>query len=427
MSLWVPFFNIGFIALLLYFCRERGDLKRFYWTAALLKVLAGISVGIMYWYYYRLGDTIGFWKDAHVLAAFARNNFAAYVKFLWNENSQPEIFQSLIFQEYRSLLMVKIVSIFSLLAMNNYWIISIYLSVISFFGSWYLIKIIQKNFREILPGSVFSFLFLPSVVFWSSGLIKESVAMGALFFISGIFIKLWRTDKFKWWEITLAITACLLVWKLKYYYAAVFFLIAFTSLVYKLLLSQRVQHCALIMKIFLWLLILLIPVFIAVNAHPNFRTSRILNVVVENYRAFISFSARGDAIKYSNLEPTIGSVLTNAPTALVSGLYRPFFWEASNPLQVLMSLENVLLLILTVVVILKLKIRNVAQHRLLTFTVLAYIIVLTIFITLSTPNFGTLSRYRVSFIPYFVLLLTSVPPASAIFQKTFQRLSGNKS
>jgi hypothetical protein len=426
MSYLIIAVNIVVIFLLVFTFRDRGKLSILYWTGLALKITAGICLGLVYFYYYQVGDTILFARDAKTLAEIGSTDIVTYFGVIADENSQPAILQSLTVHEYRSLLMVKVVSLFSLICANNYWVIATYLSIISFYGSWYFAKTIEKNFPAVLYPVIFGFVFFPSVVFWSSGLIKESLAMGAIFFLSGIFVKLWFRSSLNWVEIILAALSCWLSWKLKYYYTGVFFLAAFVGLTYKLALEKIVEHKSLLIKMLVALLIFSFPVFIAVNAHPNFRPSRILSVVVENYNAFLSLSAQEDVIHFSNLSPTVSSVIENAPKAIVSGLYRPFIWEASTIFQVLVSLENLFLLVVTIFALFSFQHYLKASNWFLSGVVAVYILLLVVLITLSTPNFGTLSRYRISFLPYFILLLTSNPVISRMLEKTFRYLVRDK-
>ncbi len=52
-------------------------------------------------------------------------------------------------------------------------------------------------------------------------------------------------------------------------------------------------------------------------------------------------------------------------------------------------------------------------NRLIVMAALVFICVLCIFLALSTPNLGTLSRYRVGFLPFFVLLTLADHPVKA--------------
>lgn len=426
MSNLIVALNVITILFIAYFLREKGRLSLLYWIGFMLKVLAGISVGLIYFYYYKVGDTILFAHDAKILAEVASHNFFGYCKFLVDENSQPEIFNLLASQESRSLLMVKIVSLFSLICADNYWIIATYLSVISFYGAWYFVKAVEKYFPAVLYPAIFAFLFFPSAIFWSSGVIKESLALGGLFFLSGIVVKIWFRSSLNFIEIIVAMISCWVSWKLKYYYAGVFFLVAFTCLMYKLIFEKISGRRPILIKGLIALIVFAAPVLIAINAHPNFRPSRILSVVVENYNAFVSYSAPEDVIRFPDLSPTISSVIENSPKAILSGLYRPFIWESSTIFQLIISLENLFLLLLSIIALFSFRQYMKSSQWFLSGAVIAYILLLVVLITLSTPNFGTLSRYRISFIPYFVLLLAANPAVSRILEKTFSHLVRDK-
>jgi len=119
-------------------------------------------------------------------------------------------------------------------------------------------------------------------------------------------------------------------------------------------------------------------------------------------------------------------MLRNAPLALFSGLFRPFFWEAQNAFQLLAAFENAVLFLLTIVSIKKLKNLWLSADRLLIFSALAYCILLGVFLALSTPNFGTLSRYRTCFLPFLFFLVSCdnivVNRFSTLMQRSFSRL-----
>jgi hypothetical protein len=130
-------FNILFLGIVAYVFRDRGEMRIFYWPALVVKVLAGIAVGLIYFYYYGVGDTLIFYEDGKILADVARRDFLHYVGFLWNENTDIDLYNQLASQD-RSLFMVKIVSLFSFFTGNNYWLISTYFSILSFFSCWFL-------------------------------------------------------------------------------------------------------------------------------------------------------------------------------------------------------------------------------------------------------------------------------------------------
>ena len=93
----------------------------------------------------------------------------------------------------------------------------------------------------------------------------------------------------------------------------------------------------------------------------------------------------------------------NAPIALFSGLFRPFIFESANLLQYLVAIENLSVLVLLIIGTLKLRFR-VLFHNPYVIAALIYIVSLAILLAYATPNFGTLSRYKAGYWPFFALL-----------------------
>jgi len=162
--------------------------------------------------------------------------------------------------------------------------------------------------------------------------------------------------------------------------------------------------------VLLWFLIFTIPILLVSLLHPNFYYERFMEVVVSSYYEFQAISSPDDLIHYDALDATVLSMLKNSPWALFSGLFRPFITEMSTALQSFIALENLILLTFTASALTRVKKLVNSQHRVLLFAIVMYSILLCIFLALSTPNFGTLSRYRVGFLPYFVFLLTIENP-----------------
>lgn len=410
---------IGWVAWHIY--NGSGDLKPVFWPAFTVKMAGGIGLGLVYFYYYGAGDTISYFSDAAQLAALCNQHPDLYIKFLWNHHTDSELLGRLIFQDSRALLFSKIVSIFYLITSGNYWISTLHFSLFSFLGSWYLVRKISVFFPGKVIGAMIALLFFPSVVFWSSGIIKESLAMASIFFLSGIFLVLWFDQKVKWLDWILVIVSAWVLWNLKYYFAAIFFAVVINTLLYKFVVIRLLKPKSFVLHVTFWCLLFFVPVIIVVNSHPNFAIENLLYVVTENYNAFISISSPEDVIHFNNLEPVPGSIIVNIPLALLSGLFRPFLWESTTFFQFLAAVEN-LFLLAGFVIALFFKNKIDSQYRLLVFTTVVYIVLLCIFITLSTPNFGTLSRYRVAYIPFFAFLLLCSALYSPILERVRNRL-----
>jgi hypothetical protein len=403
--------------------RENSLLKKIFWAALLVKCLAGICLGAVYASYYSTGDTFQYFANGKLLAQLATENLRQYLQFLI-DHEQSAILSKLSYEDARALFFLKFVSVLNIMTGNNYWVISLYLSAISFLGAWTFVKSVYTYMPNAAWPAIVAFLFMPSVVFWSSGLIKESIACGSLFYLSSLFIQAWFDQRIPVWKSLLAVFSLWLLWALKYYYAAVFIPVTFTFLLYKYWFVHLIKPRSVLAKLAVLAVVFIFPLVLFSFAHPNFYYTVFLEVIVANSDGYTLYSAPEDLIHYHNLRPDVFSIITNSPLALFSGLFRPFITEAGNVLQFLSSLENLVLLTLTIWCVARLRKLSVEAHFILMLATALYVVLLCVFLALSTPNFGTLSRYRVGYLPYFVMLLLSEQKIKSLLQRLSMRLFG---
>ncbi len=379
------------------------------WAALSLKIMAGISLGLVYTYYYAVGDSFGFFEDAQKLTTLFSHDAVAYFNFLWSADDSFPVYGQLSNIQPRSLFLVKIVSVVSLFSMNNYWVISFYFSLISFFGALYFVRKIAIHFPGQTPAAMVGFLFVPSVLFWGSGIVKETLALASLTFLAGFFLVMVFHASPKRWEWISLVVAVFFLWNLKYYWAALFFPSVISTLLVCRIIGGQYKTRA-ILSIAVWMFIFLILGMGASFIHPNFYLSRFLQVIVDNHNAFVATYSGDPFVHFANLEPSWQSILANSPWALISGLYRPFLGENPTFFHGLMAVENFFLFMLTLYNLKHFPAVVRSPYRLIFMSALSYILLLVIFLTLSTPNLGTLSRYRIGCVPFlFFLLLCKFP------------------
>lgn len=396
--------NIIFLILIAVWVWKRDDnpLHKFYWSGLIVKCIAGISLGIIYSTYYDTSDTFTFFKLAVDQADLAYSDFGSYLKFLFSAR------EGYFLGEHRTVFYTKIVSVLALITGNNYWVTAIYFSLLSFFAAWYLTNTIARLFPDYKISACIAFLFFPSVVFWSSGIIKESLAMAALFFLTAVFLKFWKKERVSVLLILLAIISAVIIFNLKYYYLAVFIPVALASLIVRWT-SDKFQIQKPVTQILLFAGVLILGFAAVTFLHPNFSPSKLLQVIVSNNQVFMEVCTPDDVIHFYNLEPTWGSMIINSPWALISGMFRPFVWEANTIFRLITSVENLVLLIFAILSLRFIKNIISSPNRLLILSAILYWVVLSVFLALSTPNFGTLTRYSVGFLPFLVLLVFNQP------------------
>ena len=377
--------------------RAELSLRSFFWPALIAKLLAGFALGLLYKFYYTSGDTFTFFDLARDQSRLFHIDFRAYLDYLWTDAHE----------EYkgagRSAFFVKTISLFSVVSAGNYWLVSIWFSFLSFLGCLYLAGTISKIIPRSTTAASLSLFFFPSVVFWGSGVIKESIALGSLMFVAGICLKLLTGRIPGWGEVLTGIVAFWMAINLKYYWVAVFVPVTASSLAVRYISARVAMRTA--VKCVLWTGIFGMMALIASFSHPNFYLERFLEVVVENNHAFEAVSRPEDMIHFDSLEPTWSGVAASAPLALMAGLFRPMPWQAGNLIQLAASIENLVVLILVATGCLNLRNLFNGRFRMAGFSIIIYSGILCIFLALSTPNLGSLARYKIGFMPLLLFLV----------------------
>ena len=101
-------------------------------------------------------------------------------------------------------------------------------------------------------------------------------------------------------------------------------------------------------------------------------------------------------------------MLFNAPEAVWIALFRPYIWEANNFVMFLAGVENLLLLALVIFVLIRLgpirTFRRIISEPYVFFS-LIFTVAFAFAIGISTFNFGTLVRYKIPMLPFFMSFL----------------------
>src|SRR5690606_20943562 len=238
--------------------------------------------------------------------------------------------------------------------------------------------------------------------------LKEAIAIPCLYIMVGcvLIIRDRPRSVYAWLGLILA---SWLGWKLKYYNVGVFLASGLTALLVQYMISvlQIVNRYG---QALLWLVVFGVLTGGVTFLHPNFDLQWLPEVVAYNYRLSLEMSGGLGAMEFPGLEASWTSIASHAPNALFSGLFRPFLWEANSLLAIAGAIENLVLLVLFLWAIFHF-LRNPRCNEPLLFMAAAVaILILGVVLPLSTPNFGTLSRYRVGYLSLFVFFtLRGIP------------------
>ena len=140
----------------------------------------------------------------------------------------------------------------------------------------------------------------------------------------------------------------------------------------------------------------------------KFSVDQILEKAVITQRDLKSDYYGGNSFDIGDFDSTLPSILSVSHRALFAGLFRPFITETRNILMFISSLENLALLIFTISLLIRLRVFGFFKYfyvnHLLTFS-LIFSLFFSWSVGLSTSNFGSMVRYKIPGLPFFLASL----------------------
>jgi hypothetical protein len=388
--------------------QEPAALKKSFSPALALKLLCGVLLGFFYRHYYGFGDTFQYQAQSMFLYDYFQDNPGAYLRlWLTNRFESETIRTSMVYPWYsNSYFMVILLSLLNIITGGHYFLNSLYFSFFSFFGAWQLVRAVAAVYPQWRRAAVGAFLFFPSAVFWSSGIAKEAIYMGALCWFLACVLTLFSGRGFAWvWKTAGLLVAAWLLWKIKYYFAAVIFPLAF-SYAFVRWAGQRFPVLGSFkIQLLCFAAFLLVSGLVVSQMQVVFRVDFFLAQLFKSYEMILAASAGKPTLLFPDMQPNLGSVLAHFPLAAFHAALRPFIWEGHTAPYLLAGLENGLVGLLLVFAGMKLVKNGVGRIDWFVLVLLIYCGVIAALIGLSTPNLGSLSRYKTAFQPFLVFLL----------------------
>ena len=405
------------------FYRLEGITKTQLLLGFALKVVAGLALGYLYTYHYtdRLkADTLKFFDDSKVIFDLLKTEPVHFLKiFTGIDADDPALtptymqLNSWMYEEFMNSnrMMVRIDVLFRFLVPGNFYFVHVILiNFLSFTGLIYLGKIFSR-FTKLASRLVYLLLFLiPSLLFWGSGLLKESFLLFAL----GVFLYhyfLFLEDKRPSRILPMALGGLLLVF-IKLYIP----LVLAPPLLAYYWTSRRPGKVAL--KYIGCCLVFFLLLFHVHYLFPDYDLSHYLYIKQRDFLALVKIENPGSAIAIPVLEPEFGSIAKNLPQGFLTTLTRPWFLESRSPLILLAGAENLVILCTLLVCILAFR-KPQDNQNFFAFSVCIVIILFSL-IGLVTPIEGAIVRYKCVGLPFHFAVLLSMTDTGRL-KKLFLR------
>ena len=312
--------------------------------------------------------------------------------------------------------LIKVLVVLNFGSLTLGWLNTLYLSLFVFVGCWTLVRKLAQVLPDTPAGAgVIAFLLWPSIWFWATGISKEAVLLGSGAWLTARVVDLLYSNSnaaaaaaparrsIGWWVGTVALA--LLHFQMRYFFAAPL-LAVLCGVVLGQWLQQYGPNRSRWVQLVALVAVLGAVAWVAPQLSVAFRMNKFTNQVVRVYEFEIAHTLGRPHFEYPHLRPTVESIAAHAPLAVVNALTRPWLGQSKHPLYLAAGLENAAILILFAVAVWAAMHGRIGKLPFgLSVGLSIFCLVLAFLIGLTTPNLGSLSRYRSDLLPFLLLLL----------------------
>jgi hypothetical protein len=394
------------------------DVNRVYFIPALTaKLIGAILLGMVYQFYYTGGDTFMYHTHGSriVWQAFLESPALGFKLLFADGASQEGIYkyssQIYFFRDSSSYAVIRVASIFDLITFSSYSATASLFAVLSFIGVWMFFLTFYKQYPHLHRGLALAAFFIPSVFFWGSGILKDSLTLACLGIATYQFYTIFFERKTNVINFLLLFLALLGIFSIKK-----FVLQAYLPAVIVWLFAHNFRYIrSIVLKIMLVPFTVVLVIASAYYAivkigedDARYSVSKIAQTAKVTAYDIRYWSGRNAGSGYSlgELDGTFGSMIRLAPLAINVSLFRPYLWEVKNPFMLLSALESLFLLFLCFYVLIKKKalvFSSFSDPNVI--FALVFSISFAFAVGVSTFNFGTLVRYKIPLLPFFLVAL----------------------
>lgn len=309
-------------------------------------------------------------------------------------------------------MIVRITAILSFVSFQKYLILNLFFSMLSFSGVWRLYRFFYEQYPHLHKQLAIAILYLPTFVFWSSGILKDPICTGAIGWITyALYEALYKKKDILKNAIIIFIAGYLLyVIKVYILISYVPFFLLFLVLKNVNMIKSRVMRVTLV----LGLIFLAITMFTTVMEQlAGTLVTYGGNDVTKNISVYQKAYAEQEDVgsKFSlgvEYDGSVSSLIRIAPAAIIATLYRPFLWESKKISTFLSSIESMVIMFFTLSVFFKARPRGVIKPILKDPTIMyciLFALLFALFVGATTANFGTLVRYKIPCIPFYIIAI----------------------
>ena len=309
-------------------------------------------------------------------------------------------------------MIVRITAILSFLSFQKYLILNLFFSMLSFSGVWRLYRFFYEQYPHLHKQLAIAILYLPTFVFWSSGILKDPICTGALGWITYALYETFYKKKDIIKNVIILFVAGYLLYVIKVYILISYvpFFILFLVLKNVNLVKSKVLRITLV----LGLIVLAMGLFTTVMEQlagtlGGYGGSDVTKNISIYQKAYAEQEDVGSSFSLGvEYDGSVQSLIKIAPAAIIATFYRPFIWESKKISTLLSSFESLIIMFFTLSVLFKAGpvnfVKSIAKDPTIMYCLL-FALLFALFVGATTANFGTLVRYKIQCMPFYIVAM----------------------
>ena len=395
---------------------EDPVLKKYHRQGFWLKCLATFTYCIFV-VYISPGDTNGLYYPEGLNIAKMIMSHPSKISLIthagsdFDESLLLDIANSGYFSEESNFWVSRLVAIFSFFTFGKFMAINLVFSMISYSGVWRLYRFFYEQYPHLHKQFAIAILYFPTFIFWSAGILKDPICTGALGWITyslySVFYK--KKNIFKNVMLVLLFGYILAVLKVYILVSYLPFFILFLILKNVNLVKNQFARVMIFVLFLLGSVAGSMKVLATIQDALASYTQKSLTQSIKSYQTNYQNQANFVESNFSlgvEFDGSIGSLAKMAPAAIVATLFRPFIWESKKLSTLLSSFESLSLMLFTLYVFIRVGpfkfLRSLFKDPIVTYCFF-YSVIFALFVGATTLNFGTLVRYKIPAMPFYLI------------------------
>jgi hypothetical protein len=393
-----------------------NPIYEFYVRGLSAKITGGIIFCLVYTLYYEGGDTTAYFLSGVYLFNLFFKNPEIWLKIMMNDLTWENYYFfdgetgfPVYFRDPQSFTVVRLTCLFQFFSLKSYLLTTTLLATVCYQGIWRFFTMFCELYPSMRRSFYYSILLVPSILFWGSGILKDSYTLTAACWFTYSFYRIFINRKSVFINIIMMILSAWLLIQIKPY---IILALIPGSLIW-LLLHYTTQLKDFGSKIILAPIVGLLIFMGGYLTISTIQTSlkqystvgKVIEKAIATQNDLKQEYYQGNSFDIGTFDNSISGVLAKFPAAVTAGLFRPFLWESKNLVMIFAGLENSFMLGLTIFILLRIGpmafIRATYSNPLVLFSII-FSLFFSFSVGLSTANFGALVRYKIPAIPFYI-------------------------